>query len=273
MTEPFDLRAQLEAIYTTMVGNVIGAVPRIVTGLVYAIIAFLVAKVVERVVRLALVRVHFDAGIGKLGLDQTLRRLGLVQAPSYILSRVAYFLLLFLFVQTGANAMGLEPISQAIGSFLAYLPNLAAAVLLLVAGSAAGQFLGAAVTRAAKGAGIDYGATLGNLVSVLVLAIAGVMALAQLKIQTEIIRIVTACALGGIALAFGISFGLGSRDVTRSIIAGFYARKVFRPGEPMSIRGERGKLRAITPTQTLLQSDDEIIAVPNSVFLDEVVRQ
>ena len=71
----------------------------------------------------------------------------------------------------------------------------------------------------------------------------------------------------------GLAFGLGSRDVTRNILAGFYARKTFDLGKEIEIRGERGELKSITPTQTLFQQGDRVVAVANSVFLEEVVKQ
>ncbi|HUU36520.1 MAG TPA: mechanosensitive ion channel domain-containing protein [Vicinamibacterales bacterium] len=102
-----------------------------------------------------------------------------------------------------------------------------------------------------------------------VLFVAGIMALAQLAIDTEMIRIVTICALSGIALAFGLSLGLGSRDVTRSMIAGFYARKLLRPGDTVTVGEHTGTLVMITPTQTVIQVPAQPdLAVPNGVFLD-----
>ncbi len=90
--------------------------------------------------------------------------------------------------------------------------------------------------------------------------------------ETEIIRIFTLCILSGLAVAFGLSFGLGTREITRNIVSGFYARKVFQVGDAIEVRGRKGTLKSITPTQTLLEADGETIAVSNGVFLDEVVR-
>lgn len=154
-----------------------------------------------------------------------------------------------------------------------YVPNLVAAILILVLGSVAAQFAGRTVARAAADSGIDYAQSLGSLVSGLMLFVLGIMALGQLKIDTEIVRLVTVCLLAGIGLAFGLSFGLGTRDVTRNIVAGFYARKIFRVGQPVELRGRKGTLRSITPTQTILEAEDGILAVGNSVFLDELVGQ
>ena len=76
-----------------------------------------------------------------------------------------------------------------------------------------------------------------------------------------------------LVLAFGLSFGLGTRGITRSIVAGFYARKTFEMGRRIEIAGESGRLTAITPTQTLLDDGGTIIAVSNQAFLEQTVRQ
>ena len=169
--------------------------------------------------------------------------------------------------------MGLNAISDAIASFMNYVPNLVAALLILVLGTAAAQFAGRAVSEAASNSGIEFASSLGSLVSGVLVFVLGIMAIAQLQIDTEIIRVVTTALLAGLALAFGLAFGLGSREVTRNMIAGFYARKVFELGRDIEIQGERGELRSITPTQTLIQQGDRLVAVANSSFLDGVVKQ
>ena len=271
--ESTGIREQLIATYERLLQSIIDAAPKVLTGIALVVVALVVAKIVEKILRVALTRARIDAALERFGIDKSLKRLGIVQPPSVLVPRISYFLLLFLFAQTAAEALRLTPISNAIGSFLGYLPNIFSALVLILIGSSAGQFAGAAVARASKEAGIDYGAALGNLVSSLILFIAGIMAIAQLKIDTEIIRIVTTCTLAGLALAFGLSFGLGTRDITRNIMAGFYARKIFRAGEIIEIRGQRGVLKAITPVQVLVEGEDGSIAVANTVFLDETIRR
>jgi hypothetical protein len=38
------------------------------------------------------------------------------------------------------------------------------------------------------------------------------------------------------------------------------------------VRGERGTLRAITATQTIIEQDTGVVVLANTVFLDEVVK-
>lgn len=268
-----NLREQLIQTFQELLQSVIAWTPRVVVGLVLLLVAIAVAKVAERLLRGILTRIRFDTLMAKAGIDQALQRVGIRQSISHFVPRLAYFLLLVLFARTAADALGLTPISSAIASFMGYLPNIVAALLILVLGSAASQVAGRAVTEAALNSGIDFAPALGRFVSAILLFVLGIMAVSQLRIDTEVVRLFTAAVLAAGALAFGVSFGLGSRDITRNILAGFYARKSLRVGEPLEVAGVEGTLLAVTPTQVLLEKDGRTIAVANSVFLDEVVRQ
>jgi len=267
------VRTQFVATYQGVIDSLISWTPRILLAVILFVVALIVAKLVERVLRGLMVRLKFDSLITRVGIDQAIQRIGIRESLNQVVPRIAYYLLLILFAKTAADSMGLAAISDAIGAFMAYLPNIVAALLILVLGSAAAQFAGKAVSEAATNSGIEFGSSLGGLVSAVLMFVLGIMAVTQLQIDTEIIRVVTSAILAGMALAFGLTFGLGSRDVTRNILAGYYARKTFEIGREMEISGERGELKGITPTQTLLQQGDRVVAVANSVFLDGVVKQ
>ena len=268
-----DVKDQLIEAFQGMFATAAQAVPRVITGIVVIIVAVLVAKLIERGLRRILERVKLDALLARAGLDQVLAQVGIRAPLSQVLPRIAYYLLLFLFARAVIDALGIEVLSQTMGAFLGYLPNLVAAILILILGGAGGQVAGRAVANAARESGIEYGSSLGTFVSSLILFISGIMALGQLQIDTDIVRIVTVCLLAGLALAFGLSFGLGTREITRNLVAGFYARKVLRTGEEVEISGEKGVLKSITPTLTLLDRDGETVAISNGAFLHDRTKQ
>lgn len=268
-----EIRQRLADAFLNLVNTVVNAVPTVIVGILLVAGAFLVAALVEKALRFILTKVRFDQLLGKAGVDQAFQRLGIRQDLTLVIPRLVYFLVLLLLAQTAVEALGLEAIGNAIDSFFAYLPNIVAAILLLLLGSTVGQFAGRTVAHSAESAGLDFAPALGRLVSSAILFVCAMMAIAQLKIDTEIIRIVTALVLGGAALAFGLSFGLGTRDVIRNIAAGFYARKLVEIGRPLEIKGERGVLVAVTATHTVLESDGKETLLPNSEFLAEIAKQ
>jgi small-conductance mechanosensitive channel len=256
-----------------LINTIAGATPKAVVGLLLLLTAVLVAKLIERVLRLLLTRLRLDDLVQSAGLDKTLQRIGIRQKLDNFIPRLIYYLLLLLFAKTLADSLGFMAISDALGAFFGYLPNLIAAFLLLLLGSALSQFVGTTVRQAAESSGLDFAPTLGRAVSGFLFFIVAVMAVAQLKIDTEMLRIVTSLVLAAGALAFGISFGFGSRDITRNVLAGFYARRTLEVGKHLEIAGEQGTLRAITATHTILEDGDRSITIANATFLDRTAKQ
>ncbi|HHN75420.1 MAG TPA: mechanosensitive ion channel [Acidobacteria bacterium] len=273
MNQAVEIKDQIIESLMNLLSSVIAIAPRVLSGIVLFLLALIVAKIIERVLRSVLRRMRLESLMETAGLSTLASRLGAKKPLHVIVPRFVYYLLVVLFAQIAAEVLGIDPVSDAIRSVFAYLPNLVAAVLLLVVGSLAGNFVGGITTRAAEESGLDFASSLGSAVSVLILLLSGLMAIGQLKIDTDILRIVTICSLAGMALAFGLSFGLGTRAFTRGIIAGFYARKTLTIGEEVEIQGERGTLTAITPVQTILEHDGDTVVIPNETLLDSVVHQ
>ena len=158
------IRQQFVSTYQGMVDSIIAWTPTILLAVLLLISALVVAKVIERILRTVMVRLRFDALVEKVGIDQAIQRLGMRESLNVVIPRIVYYLLLFLFARTAADSLGLSAISNAIGSFMAYLPNIIAALLILILGSAAAQFAGRAVSEAAGNSGIEFASTLGQAV-------------------------------------------------------------------------------------------------------------
>ena len=75
-----ELKTQLMDTWNNMVESVIELGPRVLTGIVLILLAWLIAKVVERVLRALLTKIKFDALVGKVGLDKTMQRMGVTRS-------------------------------------------------------------------------------------------------------------------------------------------------------------------------------------------------
>jgi len=252
--------------FVALGNSLASAIPRIGVGILLISLGLVVAKLIEVVLRTTLIRVRFDSLTERTGVATALKRIGVRQQLSLLLPKLAYFLAIFLLAKTASDALGLSSISNTIGAFFSYLPNVLAALLLLVLGTTVGQFTGRIVTQAAESWGLDSAAALGKLVSALIIFVVAMMAIGQLKIDTEMVRIMTSFVLGGAALGFGVAFGLGTWNIVRNIATGFYTRKLLAIGNTVAIAGHTGTLVAITPTHTILLNDGHEILIPNKRF-------
>ncbi len=273
MKDDFSLHTVLNGILTSLAHAVADFLPKALTALVVVLVGFVLAKIIERAVKTGFAKLRIDDLLEKFGMRDLMANLGLQDPPGAVLGRLLYYLIILMFIKSASDAVGLLAVSGAISAFFTYLPNIIAALILFVIGVLLARFASGAVTRSARNSGIEFAPVLGRIASATIIFIVSFMAVTQLQIHTDIIHMVVQIVLAGAALAFALSFGLGARDVTRNLLAGFYARKLFRTGQSIAVAGYEGELTGITAQHVIIKVDGQELTLPNAVFLDEVVRQ
>jgi hypothetical protein len=115
------------------------------------------------------------------------------------------------------NALQLTVAAELFQTVVSYLPNVIAAVFILVLGIFAAAFLSSTVRTAASNAGILQAHLLGQFTQTVVVISAAVGALQQLRIPFfgEVFLII----LGGISLGCALAFGLGCKDLAGRYVA------------------------------------------------------
>ncbi len=273
METSFSLKKTVLDVLTSLSDSFAAFLPRAVTALIIFLIGLVVAKLVARLIRTSFERLKVDDLLEKVGMTDILQKFGMREAPGFLLSRLVFYLLLLLFTQSAAQAVGLTAVDNSISAFFSYLPHFLAAAIVLFIGMLVAQFAGGAVTRSARDSGIDFAHILGRIVSSLIIFMAGLMAVTQLKIDAEIVHSVVLILLAGATLALALTFGLGTREITRNLVAGFYARKLFAVGESIEVQGVRGSLSGVTPLLVVIETANGLTTLPNAIFLEDVTRQ
>ena len=112
---------KLTQAFQNLLDSVIAAAPKVTVGLILIVLGLVAAKVIEVVLRFVLTRIRFDTLMERAGIDKAMQRIGLRQQLNSFLPRLVYFLVLFVLAKTGADALGLTAISDAIGAFFCLL--------------------------------------------------------------------------------------------------------------------------------------------------------
>jgi len=108
--------------------------------------------------------------------------------------------------------------SQFVIRLFAYLPNVMAAIVVLVVGSIGARFLARSVLIGAVNMNLQYARLLSVGAKWLVTVLAVTIAIEQLGIGGGIIRLAFGILFGGIVLALALAVGLGSKElVSRSL--------------------------------------------------------
>jgi len=105
-----------------------------------------------------------------------------------------------------------------------WLPNLVVALVVLGIGGLAANALGNLVHGAAAESGVGGPDFLARVARYAVWAFTIMVAVNQLGIATALINILLTATAGAVALALGLSFGLGGRDTAATIVRQWYER-------------------------------------------------
>lgn len=209
-----------------MADNVANFLPGVLVLLVMLLGAFVVALVVRVILLRALRGVEFDRRAEQLGL-RVLADWSPASGPSALVARSVMWLILVLGLLAGLGALDATMPAQFALTVFHYVPNVIAALVILVVGNLVARFLARSVLIGAVNLQLQSARLLSAGVRWLVLLLAWAMALEHLGIGRQILTLAFGILFGGIVLALALAVGLGSKDlVGRSL-----ERQLGEPGE------------------------------------------
>jgi hypothetical protein len=193
--------------------------PKLLGALLILIIGTIIARGLRWTVTKALGLIAFDTIIEKVNIDKYLAKAGVSKKPSELVAGLIYLVIMLAIYVAFFNSLGLEVISDLLNKVIVFLPNVLVASLIMVVGFYLADFVKDIVVAAVKVTAVEKPELFGNIASAAIFFIAGTIALTQLNVGTEIITSIVSAVFGALALALGISFGLGGKDWAASIIA------------------------------------------------------
>ncbi|GAA0940194.1 hypothetical protein GCM10009554_30670 [Kribbella koreensis] len=187
--------------------KLLGFIPNLLGGIVILVIGYFVAKVLGKLVGTLLGKVGFDQWMERAGVSGVLQRSGTGLTASTMLGKVVFWFVFLISFTMFASALGVPEISNFMSDMLGYIPRIFAAIVIVCLAALFANFL-AAVIRGATG-----NETLAKVGRYAVLVYAAFAALTQLGIAVQLTGNTLLIVLGGAALALGLAFGLGGREM------------------------------------------------------------
>jgi hypothetical protein len=201
--------------------RVIKQVANLLPGIAALIVALAVsgflAWIFASVVRQSLRRFNFDDRVGTWGL-QSLADWSPSNTPTTVVTRAVWWIIMLLGLLIGISAFDATLTSKFVEHVFSYLPNVLAALILLIGGTFAARFLSRSVLIGAVNMNLQYARLLSVGVKWMVLVLTWTMVLDHLAIGGRIVFLAFTILFGGIVLALSLAVGLGSKDlVSRSL--------------------------------------------------------
>ena len=185
-------------------------------ALIGAIIIFVIGWIIARLVKLAVVKllklVRFDKATEKGGVNEFLKKGDITKSPSELLGILVYWFIMILVIIASLDALGLPIVSDLLNSIFLFIPNVVAAIIVLILGFLVGNLLAAVVKTAASNAGLKAAEGMGKLALYALVIFSVAIALNQLNVGEKIVTAAFGITFGACALALALAFGLGGRD-------------------------------------------------------------
>ena len=187
-------------------------VPNLAAALVILLVGWIVAKIVASIVEKVLEVVKMDMAAEKAGLNDILAKGDVKKSFSEILAAIVYWLMILVVLATAVQPLRLTVASDLISRLVDYIPNVIAAIFVLVFGGLLSSFGGSIVHTAAGNAKLRHARTLGQATKVVILILSIVTALEQLGIGL-IIGLAVNILIASLGLGFAIAMGMGCKEL------------------------------------------------------------
>lgn len=196
------------------VASIISFIPSFLSGFIILLIGIIISTFLRQIVKEGLRIVKFEAFLKKYGVPESKD----TADWSAILSEIVRWFVIIVFLVPTAQVWGLGKFVDVLNGLLLYLPNVFIAVLLLLVGFVVSKLVYELLIASVRGLSNDSAKSIAMVGRWAVLVFVFLVALNQLGIASDLIRILFAGLVAMVALAGGLAFGLGGKDAAKDII-------------------------------------------------------
>lgn len=251
---------------------VLAYVPHLIGAIMIVLIGLLAAWVISRIVQAVLARVGFNHLGERTGLTDDLAAVGIRARPSTLIGRVIFFFVLLAALVQAADTLELAPLSDALRNLLIFAPHVIVAIVLVLMGVIVGDSLASGASGAMSRAGVLHHGTAGTVIRTAIIALAVLMALQQLTIESAFLLDILLVLLSAAALGAAIAGGWGARVFAENLVAARFVERHFRVGDSIDVDGIAGTIEKLDVTSTAIRTcDDRRIIVPNGILMRSAV--
>lgn len=199
----------------------LAAIPLVIGALIIIVIGWIIAGVLARLVTEVLARAGADRLFAEHG-GQVYGARSREIKPSVVGGELVKWLVRLVFLVAAANVLGLTQVSELLNDVLLWIPNLIVAAIILLVAPLLARFVRGAIEVGAGQMGFTNASLLGRIAEIAIIAFAVIIAINQIGIAANLVNTLFIGVVAALALAFGLAFGLGGRDVAGQLTQSWY---------------------------------------------------
>ena len=248
-------------------------IPNLVAAIVIIIVGNLIAKFISSIVRKMLVTIKIDSLGDKINDIDIIHKSSFNFVLSQIISKILYYVLFLMFAMVAADVLEFQAVSDLFRDIFDFVPKLIAACIVLAIGLVIADLLKTVVNTTTKSLGVPSASLIGSFVFYFIVLMTVVTALTQIGIDTDFISNNLTVLLAGAVFAFGLGYGIASKDTMANFLASFYSKDKFKLGNKIKIEDVSGEIIEMdNSTMTILGNDNQKIIIPLRKLTTEKVE-
>ncbi|MFN2455944.1 MAG: small-conductance mechanosensitive ion channel [Pyrinomonadaceae bacterium] len=208
--------------FTNAINSFMSFLPSLLGAIIVLIIGWIISGILARLIEKGLRAVGLERAVHHSGISDFIVRTGTSWTISKIIAELIKWFIRLIFIQAAANILGMPQITAIINSIVLFIPNIVVALVIIVVGALIAKFLAGVVRGSVSEMGVGNPNLLATLTRYAVLGFAIIAAINQLGIAAVVVNTLFIGLVGSIALAVGLAFGLGGRDVAAKITESWY---------------------------------------------------
>lgn len=200
--------------------SLIGFIPNLLGCLAILLIGYVAARLVKLLVDKLLSTVGLDRALRGSQAGAYVERMSPDARPSRLVAVIAFWFIFIYAIVAAIGALRIPALTNFMGNVQDYLPNVIAAVLILVIGVALAGAAGSFIERLM---GDTPGGRIARAVApTVILAVVVFMVLSELRIASAIVTTTYIALVGMLAVAGALAFGLGGRELAGEMMRDAY---------------------------------------------------
>ncbi len=205
--------------FQRVLDGVLGVVPNLIVAIVVLILGWIIGAALSKIVEQIFKTIKLDKLLSAAGLEDLVSKTGVKLNSGKFVGELVKWFVIVIFLITAFDILGLSQVNAFLGGVVVgYIPNVIAAVLILLVAVVIAEVLRKAIVASAKAADVSSYNFLGSVTKWAIWIFAALAALFQLGIGATFIQTLFTGVIVALALAIGLSFGLGGRDAARDYI-------------------------------------------------------
>jgi len=204
--------------WTSIWDKVANFLPNLVGAFLILIIGWIVAILVEKLLDRLFRALQLPTLFAMAKVEDLIKKSGTKLDTTGLLAATVKWILFLVAFIAAVNVLNLPTITLFLESILAYVPNVIAAVGILLIGTVLAHFLSNVISSTVKIGDIAFAQALSTIARYSIIIFAFVAALYQLNVAPAFLQTLVIGIVAFIAIAGGIAFGLGGQGVARDFL-------------------------------------------------------